>query len=203
MHLARLCSNASAGCSSASALAPAACAALQARGLAGFTKANIKGAVTTNKKGGARDGPDESNPRLSPVVTLLSPPPRQAVPLTPEQQAAVAEHEATTFAEHQAWVRDMAVKFQLQKAALHALPEPLRQMATQPDTSPLPLNRKYLFDTPPEAYRDVAAKPEAAGGEAAGAAASDKAGGPGAAGGKAGKQGGGDKAGRQGGSGGR
>lgn len=51
-----------------------------------------------------------------------------------------------------AWEKDMRMKHQLQWAALRALPAELREKALQPDTTPFPLNREFLLQTPPKAY---------------------------------------------------
>lgn len=51
-----------------------------------------------------------------------------------------------------AWEKDMQMKHKLQWAALRALPAELREKAMKADTTPFPLNREYLLQTPPKAY---------------------------------------------------
>ncbi|KAG2446171.1 hypothetical protein HXX76_000765 [Chlamydomonas incerta] len=101
---------------------------------------------------------DEENPRVKTMVAMLQPPePAEAKPLTPAEQAAVQLFQQQRVAEHHAWVKDMSTKHKLQQAALRALPERLRVLAMQPDHTPFPLNRKFLFDSPPASYRDPSA----------------------------------------------
>lgn len=92
------------------------------------------------------------------MAMLLSPEERQSVPMGKEQWEAFearrkAYRDAMTLERH-AWIRDMSAKHRLQQAAIKALPERLRKLAVEPDLTPCPLNRNFLFHTPPEAYRD-------------------------------------------------
>ncbi|PNW77242.1 hypothetical protein CHLRE_10g428350v5 [Chlamydomonas reinhardtii] len=137
--------------------------------MAGFTKAtSTKGAAMKRNKGAASGGVDEENARVKAMVAMLQPPaPAEATPLTPAEQAAAQQLQQQRVAEHQAWVKDMTTKFKLQQAALRALPERLRVLAMQPDHTPYPLNRKFLFDSPPAAYRDTPAGKTASGASAA------------------------------------
>lgn len=110
------------------------------------------------KKGGVKDA-DSDNPRLRRIIALLQPEPSpNPSALTPEQRAAfAAQHKAykdRKTLEMYAWRKDIAIKHKLQLAAIKALPERLRRLAQQPDHAPFPLNRQFLLETPPEAYRD-------------------------------------------------
>ncbi|KAG2440511.1 hypothetical protein HYH02_010389 [Chlamydomonas schloesseri] len=127
--------------------------------MAGFEKAtSTKGAAIKRKKGAASGGVDEENPRVKAMVAMLQPPEHAgAQPLTPAEQAAAQAFQQQRLAEHHAWMKDMSTKHKLQQAALRALPERLRVLALQPDHTPYPLNRKFLFDSPPASYRDTPA----------------------------------------------
>lgn len=116
-------------------------------------KGGAAGRMKTGKKG-APQAMDEGNPRLKAVLDMLTPPEVKDLPLTAEDKARLAEYHQQWVAEGHAWIKDMAMKHKLQQAALKALPETLRRKAMQPDLTPFPPNRKYLFDTPPESYRD-------------------------------------------------
>ena len=109
--------------------------------------------IKTGKKG-APQSMDEGNPRLKAVLDMLTPPEVKDLPVTAEDKIRLAEYHQQWVEEGHAWIKDMATKHKLQLAALKALPEPLRRKAMQPDLTPFPPNRKYLFDTPPESYRD-------------------------------------------------
>ncbi|KXZ42164.1 hypothetical protein GPECTOR_192g310 [Gonium pectorale] len=99
-------------------------------------------------------GADDDNPVLKPILPLLAQPERKHAPVREGDLEVLEAHRQARIAEHHAWVKDMTTKFKLQRAAMKALPERLRQLAMVPDHTPFPMDRKYLFDTPPEAYRD-------------------------------------------------
>eukprot|EP00798_Chlamydomonas_sp_ICE-L_P013969 gene13969-19911_t len=54
--------------------------------------------------------------------------------------------------EEDEWKQDIGTKFELQKAALAALPKALKEKAMMPDLTPYPPNRKIMFDSAPAAY---------------------------------------------------
>lgn len=135
--------------------------AVQLEQRAGFRAANKpKGGDSqqARAKGGKGGGPkdmEEGNPRLKAVLDMLTPPElKELPPPSKEDKAREAKYHRLRVSEGHAWNRDMAMKHRLQQAALRALPKHLREKAMQPDLTPFPPNRKYLFDTPPEAYRD-------------------------------------------------
>ncbi|KAF8071146.1 RH1 [Scenedesmus sp. PABB004] len=102
---------------------------------------------------------DEKDPLMQKVIAMLVPPAEAPPPpRTPAQQAEVVsrakEFSRLRMREHAAWVADVAGKIRLKRAALQALPPALRDAAQQEDLAPFPLTRHFLYDTPPEAYRD-------------------------------------------------
>ena len=69
-----------------------------------------------------------------------------------KRAARVARYEARKAAEHAVWKARCQEQLLLQRAALRALPPQLRQMASRPDLTPSPPNRKFFFLTPPKVY---------------------------------------------------
>lgn len=110
------------------------------------------------KKKGKAAAPDEADPRLQKAIEMLQFNKKDVwVPLPEEEKEAYIkskEYAHRWQLQHGSWMQDVVVKFNLQKAALNSLPPPLRKAARQPDYTPLPLNRNFYFDSPPEAYRD-------------------------------------------------
>lgn len=101
---------------------------------------------------------DEKNPLNQKVIAMLIPPAAEPVQRTHQVQAEMVQR-AKEFSRQQMkahldWMTDMKVKLQLKNAALQALPPGLRAAAKQEDLRPFPLTRHYLYDSPPEAYRD-------------------------------------------------
>jgi hypothetical protein len=119
-------------------------------------------AAAPSKKGKARldsTPMDEKDPVLQRVISLLAPQPRAPLePMSPEAAAAARarakDYSRRRMEEHIAWRRDLVEKLRLKQAALAALPRDLRAAADVEDLTPFPLTRHFLYDTPPEAYRD-------------------------------------------------
>lgn len=160
--LTRIASSLGASCSGSSS-AQLAFSGISVRCFAGFTAVNSKraAAVTSKKKRGPSD---EDDPRTRAILQQLLPgsPPDQAhqpaPPSSEEEQQRHAELRRLRIRESHALKHDLSVKLKLQREALRALPERLRKLAMEPDLTPFPLNRKYLYDTPPESYLDIPAK---------------------------------------------
>jgi hypothetical protein len=101
---------------------------------------------------------DLKNPRLSKILNLLHDSTAEPAKQT-DKERSVFEKQMKAYVdqrtlERHAWIKDKSVKHKLQMAAIRALPERLRLLAVQPDYSPYPLNRHFLFHSPPESYRD-------------------------------------------------
>lgn len=125
-----------------------------------------KGAPTTSKKSRMRmeskpfNDKDPLNQRL---IAMLAPAatgrPAGAAAAAPAEEDAEAQQRLKEFTrqrmrEYVAWRRDLHNKLRLKQAALAALPPELRAAAAEEDTTPFPLTRHFLYDSPPEAYRD-------------------------------------------------
>ena len=127
---------------------------LQAKKFSGGKKGDSS-AVT---KKGKPEGADDGNPRLQQIVSMLTAPPPSSLSESEEEQQASAlrirAYNERKVKGYSATLHDLHVKYHLQHAALHALPPALRKMAELPDFSPFPMNRKFLFDTPPASYKD-------------------------------------------------
>jgi hypothetical protein len=74
--------------------------------------------------------------------------------LDPEADQRTRAYTRQRMAEYMAWRQDLHTKLQLKRAALAALPPDLRGAAEAEDTAAFPLTRHFLYDSPPEAYRD-------------------------------------------------
>lgn len=101
---------------------------------------------------------DEKDPLNQKVIAMLVPPAAEPVQRTHRIQAEMVQR-AKEFSRQQMkahldWMSNMKAKLQLKKAALQALPPELRAAASQEDLRPFPLTRHYLYDSPPEAYRE-------------------------------------------------
>ncbi len=160
--LTRIASSLGASCSGSS-MTQLAFSNISVRCFAGFTAVSSKRAASvTNKK--KRGASDEDDPRTRAILQQLLPgtPPDQAdqpaPPLSEEEQQRHAELRRLRIHERHALKQDLSIKLRLQREALRALPERLRKLAMEPDLSPFPLNRKYLYDTPPESYLDTPVK---------------------------------------------
>ncbi len=107
---------------------------------------------------------NDKDPLMQKVLALLAPPnsfvdaAEVAARRSPEEAAEVMarqkEYSRRKMAEHRAWLADMSTKLKLKRAALSALPPSLRAAAAAEDLTPFPLTRHFLYDTPPESYRD-------------------------------------------------
>eukprot|EP00882_Tetradesmus_deserticola_P013001 GHRQ01013785.1.p1 GENE.GHRQ01013785.1~~GHRQ01013785.1.p1 ORF type:complete len:174 (+),score=62.29 GHRQ01013785.1:78-599(+) len=103
---------------------------------------------------------DEKSPLMQKVIAMLVPPSaaQQAAPRSEEQQlelvARAKQYSRQKMQEHAQWQADLGMKLKLKKAALQALPPELRAAALQEDLTPFPLTRHFLYDTPPDSYRD-------------------------------------------------
>nr|8A22_AE Chain AE, mL40 [Polytomella magna]8APN_AE Chain AE, mL40 [Polytomella magna]8APO_AE Chain AE, mL40 [Polytomella magna] len=92
----------------------------------------------------------EGNTRLQKVVSFFVP----EVEKKEEEEKLATQYKRWKVAQVHAWNHDIAVKHRLQTEAIASLPQRLKEQALKPDYSPIPLNRKLLFHTPPESYRD-------------------------------------------------
>jgi hypothetical protein len=103
---------------------------------------------------------DAKDPLMQKVIAMLLPPAaaQQPAPRTEEQQQELVErakqYSRQKMQEHAEWQADLGMKLKLKKAALQALPPGLRAAALQEDLTPFPLTRHFLYDTPPDSYRD-------------------------------------------------
>jgi hypothetical protein len=99
---------------------------------------------------------DEKDPLMQKLVAMLVPA-AEPVPRTHQQQRAAAaaafQYRRQQNLRHMAWSADMRKKLALKAAALKALPPDLRAAAAEEDLTPFPLTRHFLYDTPPESYR--------------------------------------------------
>lgn len=88
---------------------------------------------------------------------MLSKPdgPAAVPPPSPRDRLLVEEFHLKDHARKVAWWSDMEDKLRLQRQALRELPPALRAAAEQPDLAHPPPNRKFMMDSPPEAYRDL------------------------------------------------
>mmetsp|Transcript_4209 Transcript_4209/g.7505 ORF Transcript_4209/g.7505 Transcript_4209/m.7505 type:complete len:158 (-) Transcript_4209:87-560(-) len=118
----------------------------------------LKNNRTSKSSRRAEEANLEGNPRLQQIVSFILPDERQPKPLTSEQssyQGILLEAKRASEIDHEKeWHSKMMTKHALQFRAINTLPSRLRAHALQPDYSPIPLNRKLLFFTPPESYRD-------------------------------------------------
>ncbi|WIA32126.1 hypothetical protein OEZ86_002976 [Tetradesmus obliquus] len=103
---------------------------------------------------------DEKDPLNQKVISMLVPPAaaQPPAPRSAEQQqemvARAKQYSRQKMQEHAQWQEDLCMKLKLKKAALQALPPELRAAALQEDLTPFPLTRHFLYDTPPDSYRD-------------------------------------------------
>jgi hypothetical protein len=103
---------------------------------------------------------DEKDPLMQKVIGMLVPPTaaQPPAPRTEEQQqelvARAKQYSRQKMQEHAQWQADLGMKLKLKKAALQVLPPELRAAALQEDLTPFPLTRHFLYDTPPDSYRD-------------------------------------------------
>jgi hypothetical protein len=98
---------------------------------------------------------DEKDPLMQKLIAMLVPA-EQPQDLPRQQRAAAAAANAIRLhhnKRHQVWAADMRVKLGLKTAALSALPPDLRAAAEQEDLTPFPLTRHFLYDSPPDAYK--------------------------------------------------
>lgn len=100
---------------------------------------------------------DDKDPLMQKLVAMLVPA-REQREYTPQQHRAVAaavrELQRQHNVQHQEWAADMRIKLALKTAALQALPPDLRKTAAEEDLAPFPLTRHFLYDSPPDAYRE-------------------------------------------------
>lgn len=124
----------------------------------------IKKKEKKDKKG---EGVSGLSPKMQRVLDMLMPPSQQSGPGgTPKRSAKdqeeydrrCREFEEKKALEQETWRAASMEKIKLAKAALDALPPDLRSKAAVPDMSLFPLNREYLFHTPPTSYGQEAAK---------------------------------------------
>ncbi len=106
-------------------------------------------------------GDEDLAPKLQRIVNMLLPRDQQqgggGQPVVDNVQAfdkKEEEYEGRVAAARRAWAADMEAKFQLQRAAIRALPPDLRAKAEVVDFEDFPPNRQYLFGSPPESYRE-------------------------------------------------
>lgn len=97
----------------------------------------------------------------APSATLL------ALDASPAARERVQRYEQLRRERTQQWMAEVRERHRLQALALAALPQHLREKASQPDLTPYPPARNVLFDAPPAAYLE----PEPQDGGAQGAAA--------------------------------
>lgn len=100
---------------------------------------------------------DDKDPLMQKLVAMLVPA-QEPQRYTPEQReaatAAVKAFRQEHNRQHQAWSADMRTKLRLKLAALKALPPQLRAAAQEEDLTPFPLTRHFLYDSPPDAYKN-------------------------------------------------
>lgn len=103
---------------------------------------------------------DEKDPLNQKVISMLIPPTAEVVQRTHTVQKEMVQrakdYSRQQMKAHLDWMSDMQTKLQLKRAALQSLPPKLRAAASQEDLRPFPLTRHYLYDSPPESYRDQA-----------------------------------------------
>lgn len=101
---------------------------------------------------------DDKDPLLQKVIAMLVPPaaepPARSRAEQQELVARVKEFSRARMQQHAAWQRDLGTKLALKRAAIQALPPKLRAAALREDRSPFPLTRHFLYDVPPDGYRD-------------------------------------------------
>lgn len=124
----------------------------------GKNSKNVK--AKSKKKGPSKVSTpmNAKDPVLQRVVSMYEHPETKKLEESPEQKqqnaARAKEFSRLKLAEHVEWQKDLQRKMQLKAAALAALPPQLRESAEKEDLTPFPTVRSYLYDTPPEAYRD-------------------------------------------------
>lgn len=141
----------------------------QQRGAAAKKKATASGKKGAAAKGKQQAGGkkqkqkmeskpfEEKDPLNQKLIAMLVP---GAEPLRrplPQQRAAAAaglQYLRQHNQRHQAWAADMRTKLSLKLAALKALPPDLRAAAEEEDLTAFPLTRHFLYDTPPDAYKE-------------------------------------------------
>jgi hypothetical protein len=98
---------------------------------------------------------NDKDPLVQKLIAMLVPA-EQPQEMPRQQRAAAAAANALRLhhnKRHQGWAADLRVKLGLKKAALSALPPDLRAAAAQEDVTPFPLTRHFLYDSPPDAYK--------------------------------------------------
>eukprot|EP00775_Hariotina_reticulata_P012954 gene12954-13083_t len=101
---------------------------------------------------------NDKDPLMQKVVAMLVPPTQAPEQHTRRQQveleARSKEYSRLKMHQHRAWQHDLTVKLRLKQAAIQALPPALRAAALQEDLTPFPLTRHYLYDHPPDSYKE-------------------------------------------------
>jgi hypothetical protein len=117
------------------------------------SSSSSKQAVQPGAKKGKRGQDAGATPRQAAVIQMLLRP--EVEKLLGDSKQASSKAEAYNVAcqeRHAAWKADATLKLKLQRDALRALPAALRAKAAQPDLTPFPPNRRFLYDTPPADY---------------------------------------------------
>lgn len=101
---------------------------------------------------------DEKDPLNQKIIAMLVPqaaePEQKTRRMEAEKVQRAKEHSRQKMKEHLDWMTQMKARIQLKKAAIQHLPPDLRAAALRQDLQPFPLTRHFLYDSPPEAYRD-------------------------------------------------
>lgn len=139
----------------------------QQRGAAQKKKAQAQG--KTAKKGQQSTGGkkqkqkmdskpfDDKDPLMKKLIAMLVPAAEQLPRTAAEQQAAAARalsYRRQHNKQHMERSADLRTKLALKTAALQALPADLRAAAMEEDLAPFPLTRHFLYDSPPDSYKD-------------------------------------------------
>jgi hypothetical protein len=117
-----------------------------------------KGPVKATKQRMESKPFNDKDPLMQKVVAMLVPPVQHPQQPSRRQQAELEarskEYSRLKMHEHRAWQHDLTVKLRLKKAAIQALPPALRAAALQEDLTPFPLTRHFLYDQPPDGYKE-------------------------------------------------
>jgi hypothetical protein len=109
-------------------------------------------------KKGKRGQDAGATPRQAAVLQMLTRPEVERQLGDGSQAESKAEaYRAACQEQRAAWRAEMELKMKLQRDALRALPAALRMKAAQPDLTPFPPNRRFLYDTPPADYLSTSA----------------------------------------------
>jgi hypothetical protein len=110
-----------------------------------------KAAKAASAGGSSNSG---GNAKIQLLLNALKPEPPKKVSLSPEEledaTRRAKEYSRLKMREHRLWQADLTTKLKLKRAAVDALPLPLKAAALEPDTEPFPTNRLVWTTTPPK-----------------------------------------------------